>query len=151
MMANQWMWHAMKKWEDAHDLELKNKVARVLHKRLNYPSFFDRTIFIKRNDYLTWTDLHPTGYKSKEALLRDWWVQNPDVLVKRHGLIVEIDGDWHFNSPKGIKLTNARNEHYDIAGLRLVWLTTKECDCSLEELYCKIMGQLNKPRSYSLP
>jgi len=150
-MANQWIWRAMSEWQDAHDLEWKRNISKVLRDKLGLPSVFDQTIFIKRSGFLMWTDSHPYGYKSKDALMRDWWVQNPDILVKRHNLVVEIDGDWHFNTKKGIKMTNARNDHYEQGGIKLVWLTSKECDCSPDELYEKIMGQLNKPRGYELP
>jgi len=115
---------AQQDWTDAHDWQAKNRLSSILRDVYNIRCVFDRTIFINKIT-LEWTDIQPPGYHSKSEILKDWHIFMPDVLIKGiHPVIIELDGDWHFNSSKGIKQTNKRNGIYDFMDIRFVWFYT---------------------------
>jgi len=132
---------AMKDWDssDGHDSEEKNRIALILRKLRFYP-VFDRTIFINKQNH-TWTDEHPRGYNSKADLLRDYEVFIPDILIKKYNMIIELDGNFHFNTKKGVRQTNKRNEYYEYAGIRLIWFhSTMLKDLSDYDIARQIVG-----------
>jgi hypothetical protein len=118
---------AMKKWssDDAHDWEAKKRVQDILRARWNYRCVFDRTIFIDKKTF----EIHlyqPDGCTSKEDVRRKYEIFIPDIFIKtKQGYkIVELDGDFHFNTKKGVKRTNQRNEMYEYAGIKMIWFYT---------------------------
>ena len=52
----------------------------------------------------------------------------PDMLFGLKNMIIELDGDWHFNTEKGVKQTKRRNQYYEYAGIKLVTFVTKELE-----------------------
>jgi len=150
MMENQWIYRAMKEWDDSHDLAIKQRITRIVKERLDLYVVYDQVIFINKESR-RWQKEQPPQYLTKSELLADWDVQIPDILNAKHNIVIEIDGDVHWKNRKAVKNTNRRNQNYEMAGLRLVWLFTSECDCTDDELYGKIMRQLSKPRGISLP
>jgi len=151
-MSKQWMWRAMSEWDDAHDSAAKEVVSRVLREELHIHTVFDRTIFINKSTG-DWQVEHPEGYASKAELLVDWDVHIPDMFSLILGLAIEIDGDWHFNTAKGRKQTNKRNQNYDFAKIKLLWMTPKEISkCENDDkLAGLILGLLDKPHLYFVP
>jgi len=148
----QWIWRAMSEWDNAHDLECKKIVSNCLRHELHIYTVIDQTIFIHKKSG-NWQVEHPQGYTTKGELLVDWDVHMPDLFALMTGLAIEIDGDWHFNTAKGRKQTNKRNEHYDYAKIKLVWLTPKEiADCENDEkLAGLILGLMDHPHTYFVP
>ena len=58
-------------------------------------------------------------------------------------LIIEIDGDFHFNTKKGVIQTNKRNQYYEYAGIRLIWYETKALNkMSDAELYLDLLDRV---------
>lgn len=108
------------------DLNLKKNISTVLYKYFGLTTIFHE-VYIgihKRKRY--WVrDLTREQYDSN-----DFHIHHPDMLVTNHSppIIIEIDGDWHFLSRKGPKQTNERNQHYELGGIKLVWLTDKDAD-----------------------
>jgi hypothetical protein len=144
-MKKQWIHRAQKEWDsnDGHDTMEKNRIATILRNNSirHYP-LFDQTIFINKQTH-SWVKEQPKGYTSKEDLWRHWEVFKPDLLFPNKNLIIEIDGNFHFNTKKGIKQTNKRNEYYEYAGIRLIWYyadTLKEM--SDAELFLSLVDQL---------
>ena len=136
---------AQKDWDstDGHDMNEKNRIAEVLrnNKIRHYP-LFDQTIFIDKQTF-KWTQTHPLGYTTKAELWRDWEVFMPDLLFTHKNLIIEVDGDWHFNTHKGVKQTNKRNEYYEYAGIRLIWFTAEQVKgWSDSKLYSELKDRL---------
>lgn len=153
MMSKQWIWRAMKEWDDAHDLEAKGRLQRILKESLYIYTSLDTTIFINKSSAAVTLE-QPTGYDSKEAILNDYFVHMPDLFsVAYPQLAVEIDGDWHFNTAKGIKQTNKRNENYDYAKIQLLWMTPKEIlKSKTDEILCgTILGLMDQPHNYFVP
>jgi len=132
-MKKQFIWHAMKDWEDSHDLDQKQFLLNILknHTVRHYP-LMDETIFINNHSFL-WTREHPTGYETKEKFLADWSPFMPDLLFPMRNMIVELDGDFHRNTNKGIRQTKRRNQYYDYAGIKLVVFETSR-DKKYDEL-----------------
>jgi len=125
-MSKQWIHRAMKEWEDAHDLKQKDRIAWLIRDNLlhHFP-LFDQTIFINKTTFY-WTKIHPAGYHSKGELLLHWEPFMPDLLFPLRNLIIEIDGEWHTNTAKGVKQTKKRNQYYEYAGIKLVTFVTEE-------------------------
>ena len=124
----QWIHLAQKSWEDAKDSEQKNRLAWLIKKNhIHHFPLFDQTIFINNTDF-AWTKEHPTGFNSKEELLRQWSVFMPDMFWATKNLILEIDGKFHFNTEKGVKQTKKRNQYYEYAGIKLVTMIPEEMD-----------------------
>jgi len=127
-VKKQWIHKAQKEWDstDGHDMNEKNRIAQILHdSHVRHYPLFDQTIFINRQSH-SWQQEQPKGYKSKEELYRYWEIFKPDLLFPMKNLIIEVDGNWHFNTHKGVKQTNKRNEYYEYAGIRLVWFTAAQ-------------------------
>ncbi len=145
ILKKQWIHYSQKNWDssDAHDTEQKNRIAEILRdKHIRRYPLFDETIFIHKQDH-SWVREQPKGYTSKEELWRDWEVFKPDMLFPKNNMIIEIDGDFHFNSEKGVKQTNKRNEYYEYAGIKLIWYYTKTLnEMSDGELYLSLLDQL---------
>lgn len=121
---------AMDNWDsnDPHDSEQKIRISNIIHDhRLDLHPLFDETIFIHKLSMI-WTRTHPAGYESKQDMLREWEVFRPDVLFPEKNAIIELDGDWHFKTKKGVKQTNKRNEWYEYVGLDLTWYYTPDFD-----------------------
>lgn len=141
----------MTEWADAHDLEVKNRLATVMREKLHLYTVFDLPLFISKVTHQVQLE-QPECYESREAVLKDYVVHLPDLFNKKHGIVWEIDGMWHFNSHKGVKQTNQRNEDYELAGIKLVWLTPAEVkrkdDDGLANL---VLGQLVTQRKYFVP
>jgi len=113
----------MKNWDssDGHDWEEKKKCTEILNHFLGYRgALFDETIFVNKTTF-EWQTKQPTGYESKEDLLRCWEVFKPDILIKKHNMIIEMDGDFHFNMKKGVKQTQKRNQYYEYMKIKFVW------------------------------
>lgn len=127
----------MKEWDsnDAHDWNEKKKIADILRNLFHYFCIYDRTIFVNKKDF-SYSDKQPAGFTSKEDILKNYYIFRPDILVKSHNIIIEIDGLFHFNTKKGVKQTNHRNEIYEYMGVKFVWFTTEMVQTStLAELY----------------
>ena len=136
---------AQKEWssDDGHDGREKNRIATILRNNAirHYP-LFDETIFISKQTH-RWTKEHPKGYTSKEDLWRDYEIFKPDLLFPMKNMIIEIDGDWHFNTTKGVKQTNKRNEWYEYAGIKLIWFTAAAVkEMSDAELFLALVDRL---------
>ncbi len=137
LIKKQWIHNAQKDWDstDGHDMNEKNRIAQILRdSHIRHYPLFDQTIFINKQTF-KWQQPQPKNhsdpndhkpYNSKEDLWRDWEVFMPDLLFPMKNLIIEIDGLWHFNTAKGVKQTNKRNEYYEYAGIRLIWFTAAQ-------------------------
>lgn len=125
-MSKQWIHQAQKEWTDAHDTKQKDRLAWIIRdNQLHHFPLFDETIFINKTTF-EWTKIHPVGFKSKEELLLQWAVFMPDMLFPLRNMIIEIDGNWHTNTSKGVKQTKRRNQYYEYAGIKLITFVTKE-------------------------
>jgi len=125
-MSKQWIHQAQKEWTDAHDTKQKDRLAWIIRDNtLHHFPLFDETIFIHKTSF-GWTKIFPTGYADKEQFLRVWAVFKPDLLFPLRNLIIEIDGDWHTNTEKGVKQTKRRNQFYEYAGIKLITFVTNE-------------------------
>ncbi len=136
---------AQKEWDstDGHDMTEKNRIAVILRdNNIRHYPLFDQTIFINKQTH-NWQMEQPSGYTSKEDLWRDWETFKPDLLFPKKNLIIEIDGDWHFNTQKGVKQTNKRNEYYEYAKIRLIWFTAAQVkEWSDAELFLQLVDRL---------
>ena len=145
MIKKQWIHKALKEWDstDGHDMNEKNRIAQSLRdSHISHYPLFDQTIFIHKQTF-KWQQEQPTGYTSKEDLWRDWEIFKPDLLFAMKNLIIEVDGDWHFNTTKGVKQTNKRNEYYEYAGIRLIWFTAEQVKgWSDSKLYSELKDRL---------
>ena len=142
----------MAEWDSAHDSECKQILSRVLKDDLHIYTTFDQILFINKTTGAV-TYEQPPECLSKEDVYANYEVHLPDLFSKPHALAVEIDGDWHFNTKKGIKQTNKRNEDYDFAKIKLLWMTPKEIlDCKDDDAVAGlILGLLEKPHTYFVP
>ncbi len=119
---------AQKDWDstDGHDTNEKNRIALILREpTLRHFPLFDQVIFIHKTNFKLKMK-QPTGYKSKEDLWGDWETFKPDMFFPLKNLIIEIDGEWHFNTEKGVKQTKKRNQYYEYAGVRFFWYYTPD-------------------------
>jgi len=133
----------MKEWDstDAHDNKQKDRLAWIIKKnKLHHFPLFDQTIFIHNNTF-HWTKEFPTGYKTKEIFLTQWSPFKPDMLFPLRNLIIEIDGDWHTNTAKGVKQTKRRNQYYEYAGIKLITFVTKELDKMSDKKVLELLKQ----------
>jgi len=115
---------ADKKREEEQDLMDKAKIARVLKGYFGLSCIY-HDLFIgihKRHRY--WM----RELTEKQLESNEFWPHKPDLIVtnSKQPMIIEIDGDYHFNTKRGIKQTNDRNQHYELAGVKLVWLLRSE-------------------------
>lgn len=144
MSSKQFINKAMKDWDssDGHDNAQKNRIARLLQdKHLRHYPLFDQTIFINNNDF-QWTKTQPQGFISKEELLRQWRPFRPDLLFPLKNLIIEIDGDFHTNTTKGVKQTKLRDQYYEYAGIKLVKFVASELNKMSDEELLQILKLL---------
>ena len=136
---------AMKNWDpsDPHDWKEKIRIQDILRAKWNYKCTFDRTIFIDKATF----EVHlwqPSGCLSREEVWNNYYIHVPDIFISTQSgyKIVEIDGSIHFNSQKGVKNTNLRNEHYQYAGINLCWLTADFVnEANTEEIIERIEDQ----------
>lgn len=115
----------MKNWDsnDAHDSVEKNRLQKILKDYFKCYCLFDRVIFISKYDY-TWTDIQPNG--TKEEIYKKYYIHIPDILIKiPYPIIIELDGDFHFNTKKGITQTRNRNEIYNFMDIKFISFYTK--------------------------
>lgn len=138
MKGKGFMHRAMKNWDStsAHDEMPKIRVQEILRAKWDYRVTFDRTIFIDKGTFEVHLE-QPKECLTRQEVLSKYYIHIPDIFVKtQHGYkIVELDGDVHFNSTKGVKNTNLRNEHYDYAGIKYVWFYTPTLEkMSVEEI-----------------
>ena len=125
-MSKQWIHQAQKEWEDAHDTKEKLRLTRIIKENnIHHYPLYDETIFINKTTF-EWSKIHPKGFQSKEELSLKWAVFMPDMLFPLRNMIIEIDGDWHYNTEKGVKQTKRRNQYYEYAGIKLITFVTKE-------------------------
>ena len=144
-MNKQWIHRAQRGWDstDGHDTGEKNRIATILRNtNIRHYPLFDETIFINKQTF-KWVKEQPKGYSSKEDLLREWEVFKPDLFFPMKNLVIEIDGDFHFNTKKGVKQTNKRNEWYEYAGLKLIWYHAQTLkDMSDAQLFLDLVNKL---------
>jgi len=144
-LAKQWIHRAQKDWDstDGHDNNEKNRIAVILrNNNIRHYPLFDQVIFINKQTH-KWVMQQPKGYISKEDLWRDYEIFKPDLLFPKKNLIIELDGEFHFNSEKGVKQTNKRNEYYEYAGIRLIWFTAEQVKgWSDAELFLQLVDRL---------
>ncbi len=145
-MKKQWIHKAQKDWDstDGHDMNEKNRIAKIFRESniSHYHPIFDETIFINKQNF-KWIREQPHGYTSKEDLWRDWDVFKPDLLFAQKNLIIELDGNYHFNTAKGVKQTNHRNEMYEYAGIRFIWYYTPDLQKMNDgQLYLDLLNKL---------
>lgn len=132
----------MKEKDADIDIHEKVRVAGILKREFDFNMLYDEVIFIDKKDYKL---VKGPDIKSKEDGFRRFFIHNPDGWVRSKEVAIEIDGTFHTESPKGIKQTNERNEHYDKAKLKYIWLTKKEVlECDEDTLANRIAVQLAK-------
>ena len=116
---------ATKKMETEGDIDQKDRVRRLLQQYFDLYALQDETLFFdKQTGHQAY--LNQREYGSKEEIFKKFHVHNPDLIIKSHRIVVEIDGDWHWKGNGAVKKTNERNQHYEQAGYRILWLTDKE-------------------------
>ena len=114
------MHEADKRREGEQDLMDKAKIARVMKGYFGLSCIY-HDLFIgihKRHRY--WIN-----ELTKEQLeSNEFWPHKPDLIVtnSKIPMIIEIDGEYHFFTKRGINQTNERNKHYELAGIKLIWL-----------------------------
>ena len=144
MVKTQWIHKARKEMVNDYDTDEKDRVRKILHKDFGLHAIQDETLFFDRE---TGEDkfLPPTTL-TKQYIFKKYFVHRPDLLLRDHRIIVEIDGDIHWQNSKASKATNARNEHYEDAGFKLIWLTRDEVrKLGDNELTALIRQRLNEP------
>jgi len=112
----------MKNWDptDAHDWKAKNRIQKICHS-MGIHGRFDRDIMIDRRNFSVWTEVpdHVTGISE---LFQLFMCFKPDFSAKTtehpYLAIIELDGDFHYSTGKGVKQTRLRNQAYDNAGIR---------------------------------
>ena len=113
----------MKNWDsnDPHDWQEKQRVVNIIRDRTGLiGAVYDETIFVHKQTF-EWTTIQPKGFKSKEELMRTYEIFKPDILYKKHNLIIELDGDFHFETEKGVRQTQKRNQYYEYMGVKFAW------------------------------
>jgi hypothetical protein len=129
---------------DEIDLIDKARIQNILREYFGVPALMDEVIYIeKKTGRIGSPD--PKIYRSKEEIWHDYHVHLPDLLIKLLPKlsVVEIDGDVHWQNTKAVKRTNARNMHYDNAGITMLWFTRKEVrEQSVKEIVLLISQRL---------
>jgi len=133
MSSKQYMYKAMRDGTYKGDIDDVGRVGVTLSKHFGLSPLYYRTIFIPKAKPSMWSEAHPKGYASKEALLNDYYVHSPDILIKPDR-IVEVDGKVHWENAKAVKDTNKRNLHYEYAEFKLVWITRNDARKPLRDL-----------------
>ena len=144
MPKTQWIHKARKEMVNDYDTNEKDRVRKILRKDFGLHALQDETLFFDR---ATGDDKFlPSKSRSKDYIFKKYFVHKPDLLVKDHRIIVEIDGDIHWQNSKAAKATNLRNEHYEEAGFKLIWLTRDEVRKLGDiELTALVRLRLNEP------
>jgi len=135
---------ARKEMVNDYDTDEKDRVRKILLEKFGLHALQDENLFFDKE---TGED-KILGRESltKDYIFKAFHVHNPDLLVKAHRIIVEIDGDIHWKNSKVVKATNARNEHYQAAGYKLIWLTRDEVrKCTDQELSQLISNRILEP------
>ncbi len=135
---------ARKEMVNDYDTDEKDRVRKILREKFGLHALQDEHLFFDKE---TGED-KILGRESltKDYIFKRYHVHNPDLLVKDHRIIVEIDGDIHWKNAKVVKRTNARNEHYQTAGYKLIWLTRDEVrKKSDDELADMVLERMRTP------
>jgi len=138
LSSAQWRNEARKKQEGESDLEQKQKVARIMRTHFGkYCIFHDLSLAIHKEERWYARVLTESQYHSGL-----FYTHKPDLIVPDSSplIVIEIDGDVHWQNTKSVRNTNERNEHYEFAGFRFIWLTSREVDNS-DELLAYILGE----------
>ena len=117
----------MKKAESPVDFPDIARIQNILREYFGVPALMDEVIYIeKKTGKEGYPD--PKIYRSKEEIWHDYHVHLPDLLIKvlPKPTVVEIDGAVHWENTTAVKKTNARNMHYDNAGILMCWFTRKQ-------------------------
>lgn len=118
---------ATKRMETEGDIEQKDRIRKLLRRYFDLHALQDETLFFDKQTG-NQVFLNQAEYGSKEEIFKKFHVHNPDLLIKTHRIIIEIDGDWHWKGTGAVEKTNARNEHYEQAGFRMAWFTAKDVE-----------------------
>ncbi|MCK5600904.1 hypothetical protein KAR91_03485 [Candidatus Pacearchaeota archaeon] len=139
-----WVARARRNAEEEPDLMLKFKLIGVLRNKFGIHARTGPKIAIHRK----------YGYVKQtltKGEMSEFYPHDPDVTALRHNppIIFEIDGDVHFFNARGIKRTNARNEHYDFAIIngkhpKLIWLTADEMRLSDEAIEVLLLQKFSQ-------
>lgn len=124
------------------DLDDKAKVSRILKGYFGLATIY-HDLFIgihKRENY--WA----RELTREQLESNDFWPHKPDLIVTNYKrpLIIEIDGDVHFFNDRGVRRTNERNQHYEMAGIGLVWLLRSEVQNTDTRLAVILAERLNR-------
>jgi len=144
LVKTQWIHKARKEMVNDYDTDEKDRVRKILYTDFGLHALQDEILFFDRE---TGMDVFLTeSTQSKDYVFKKFFVHRPDLLIKDHRIIVEIDGDIHWQNSKVVKATNARNEHYETAGFKLIWLTRDEVrKLNDDELSNLIKTRLHQP------
>lgn len=105
------------------DLDEKGRIAGILKKHFDLNMLTDEVLFFSKS---TGKMIDLPMSRSKEELLKNYYVHNPDGYIKTHEIVVEIDGNVHWQNTHAVKNTNKRNQHYGDAKLTMLWFTRDE-------------------------
>ena len=138
------IFNAIKKSESNVDFDDRANVQRVLRLQFGIPALMDEVIFISKSTGQVEV-LNQKKFSSKEEIFKFYWVHCPDLKINifKFPFVVEIDGEVHWQTSKGINQTNERNYHYETAGIKMLWLTNKEAQSKPEELEKILWYRLN--------
>jgi len=150
MVKTSFIHKARKEMVNDFDTDEKNRVRKILRKDFGLHALQDETLFFDRE---TGRDVFlPPISLTKDYVFKKYFVHRPDLIVKDHRIIIEIDGDVHWQNSKAAKNTNLRNEHYEAAGFKLIWLTRDEVKkLSEEQLSELMMIRLHQPERIIMP
>jgi len=118
---------AMRNAETEVDFDEKATVQRTMSRVFGIPALMDEVLFISKFGG-NLVALDQSKFSSKEDIYNLYFVHSPDLLVKvfNFPMVIEIDGPVHWENTKAMKNTNARNCHYEQAGIKMLWLTKKD-------------------------
>lgn len=137
-MKTSFIHKARREQEGEADLEQKQRISTILNHHFGFACIFhDLTLGIHKIE--KW---HTRELTQEQMESGDFYLHKPDMIVTNSSpiIIVEIDGDVHWQSSRAVKRTNLRNEHYESSRLRFLWLTTQEVD-NTDELLLKIITE----------
>ena len=136
MSKAQWRNEARKNQEGESDLYQKQKVAKLLRHYFNLPCIFhDLSLAIHKEERWYARSLTESQYHSGL-----YWTHKPDLICPNTSplIVIEIDGSAHWEISGSVKKTNERNEHYEFAGFRFLWLLSSEVN-NTDELLLRIL------------
>lgn len=112
---------ANKKRDSESDLMKKNRIKNILKKHFNLVALGLMGDFVylrskKTNEALV-TSMFETDL-TKEETFEQFQINKPDLFIKNHApqRIIELDGEIHFLTWKGIEQTGERNDNYSTGG-----------------------------------